>query len=70
MHSSISDKVVKNLNKLACRNQRRKFREVFHNLSANHKIEYIEHVKAKPQGSKAMSGILNSLDKKEALFNL
>ncbi|MGL9757882.1 MAG: hypothetical protein ACR5LA_03310 [Wolbachia sp.] len=37
-------------------------------LGALNKNEYIEHVKVKPQGSKAMFGILNALDKKEALL--
>nr|KAI5692240.1 hypothetical protein M8J77_013250 [Diaphorina citri] len=41
------------------------FKTLFGKLDKN---QYIEHVKAKPQGSKAMSGILNSLDKKEALL--
>ncbi|MGX9892359.1 hypothetical protein LB100_04045, partial [Wolbachia endosymbiont of Protocalliphora sialia] len=67
MHGSISDEVVKNLNELINSYQTNKLRKAFNNLSANHKNEYIEHVKAKPQGSKAMSGILNALDEKEAL---
>ncbi|MFV0949268.1 MULTISPECIES: hypothetical protein [unclassified Wolbachia] len=71
MHGSISDEVVKNLDKLAHSHQTNKLRKAFNNLSTNHKNEYIEHVKAKPQGSKAMSGILNALDKEEApsIFN-
>lgn len=70
MHGSISDEVVKNLDKLTCSRQTNKFRKAFNNLSTNHKNEYIEHVKAKPQGSSAMSGILNALreDKGEALL--
>ncbi|WP_341813746.1 hypothetical protein [Wolbachia endosymbiont (group B) of Germaria angustata] len=67
MHGSISDEVVKNLNKLINSDQTNKFRKAFNNLSTNHKNQYIKHVKAKPQGSSAMSGILNALDKKEAL---
>ena len=63
MHGSISDEVVKNLNKLINSHQTNKFRKAFNNLSTNHKNQYIEHVKAKPQGSLAMSGILNSLRK-------
>lgn len=68
MHGSISNEVVKNLNKLAQSHQINKFKKIFNNLSTNHKNQYIEHIKAKPQGSSAMSGILNTLDKKEALL--
>ncbi|MFP3021677.1 MAG: hypothetical protein ACEY3K_01610 [Wolbachia sp.] len=68
MHGSISDEVVKNLDKLTYSHQTNKFRKAFNNLSTNHKNEYIEHVKAKPQGSLAMSGILNALEQKDALL--
>ncbi|WP_341815943.1 hypothetical protein [Wolbachia endosymbiont (group B) of Idaea biselata] len=67
MHGSISDEMVKNLDKLASYRQVNKFKKIFNNLSTNHKNQYIEHVKAKPKGSKAMSGILNALDNQEAL---
>ncbi|QCB62518.1 hypothetical protein EJB00_02595 [Wolbachia endosymbiont of Drosophila mauritiana] len=66
MHGSISDEVVKNLDKLASYRQVNKFKKIFNNLSTNHKNEYIRHVKAKPKSSKAMSGILNALDNQEA----
>jgi len=49
MHGSISNEVVKNLNKSTYSHQKNKFRKAFNNLSTNHKNQYIEHVKAKPQ---------------------
>ncbi|UIP91699.1 hypothetical protein IYZ83_000180 [Wolbachia pipientis] len=67
MHGSISDEVVKNLDKLASYKERNKFNKTFNNLTTKHKNEYIRHVKAKPKGSLAMSGILNALDKQKAL---
>ncbi|OAB80966.1 hypothetical protein WSTR_04775 [Wolbachia endosymbiont of Laodelphax striatellus] len=67
MHGSISDEVVKNLDKLTYSYQTNKFRKAFNNLSTNHKNEYIEHVKNKPKGFLAMSGILNALEQKMTL---
>ncbi|UIP92722.1 hypothetical protein JSQ73_006240 [Wolbachia endosymbiont of Anopheles demeilloni] len=67
MHGSISDEVVKNLNKLAYSHQTNKFRKAFNNLSTNHKNEYIEHVKVRPKSSTAMASILNVLEKEGAL---
>ncbi|WP_261368563.1 hypothetical protein [Wolbachia pipientis] len=67
MHGSISNEVVKNLDKLVSSRQTNKLRKASNNLTTNHKNQYIEHVKAKPQGSTAMSGILNALEQKEAL---
>lgn len=71
MHGSISDEVVKNLDKFTSSRQANKFKKIFNNLSTNHKNEYIRHVKAKPKGSLAMSGILNTLKKEDAtrIFN-
>lgn len=60
MHGSISNEVVKNLDKLVSSRQTNKLRKASNNLTTNHKNQYIEHVKAKPQGSLAMSGILRS----------
>lgn len=37
MHSSISDEVVKNLDKLSSYKQINKFKKTFNNLSTNHK---------------------------------
>uniref|UniRef100_A0AAU7YKP1 Uncharacterized protein n=1 Tax=Wolbachia endosymbiont of Oeneis ivallda TaxID=3171168 RepID=A0AAU7YKP1_9RICK len=65
MHCSISKEVMKNLNKLIRSHQTNKFREVFNNLSDNHKNKYIDYVKAKPKGYLAMSGILNALKEKK-----
>ncbi|WP_353276394.1 hypothetical protein [Wolbachia endosymbiont (group B) of Villa cingulata] len=67
MHGSISDEVVKNLDKFTSYRQVNKFKKIFNNLTTNHKNEYIRHCKAKPKSSSAMSGILNGLDKEEAL---
>ncbi|WP_419214984.1 hypothetical protein [Wolbachia endosymbiont of Rhagoletis cingulata] len=67
MHGSISDEVVKNLDKLVSSRQTNKLRKAFNNLTTNHKNEYIRHVKVRPKSSTAMSGILNALEQKDSL---
>uniref|UniRef100_A0AAU7YKS3 Ankyrin repeat domain protein n=1 Tax=Wolbachia endosymbiont of Oeneis ivallda TaxID=3171168 RepID=A0AAU7YKS3_9RICK len=67
MHGSISNEVVKNLNKLTYQRQIRKLKTAFNKLSTNHKDEYIEYVKAKPKNSTAIASILNVLEKEEKL---